>query len=241
MNLGTISKLKGLVPPFLRPMAKSVLMKMMPASVKYNSEVAFWRSVWEEDGRCFRNDYYEGTMLSMAQEADGSFLEGKVVADFGCGPRGSLAWAKSARLRIGIDVLVKAYAQFGIKAHDMVYVECSEAHIPLPPAYVDVMFTLNAMDHVSDFETVCGELRRVMAPGALLIGSFNLDEEPTLCEPQTLTEERVKECLLKYFEVETYRMAAKGPVGKIYSHFTDGSPQATKGERYLWVRARKAS
>jgi SAM-dependent methyltransferase len=138
-------------------------------------------------------------------------------------------------------VLVEAYAQFGIKAHDMVYVESTEARIPLPTGYVDVMFTLNAMDHVSDFEAVCEELRRVMAPGAILIGSFNLDEEPTLCEPQTLTEERVKQVLLRHFEIETYRMAAKGPQGKIYSHFTDGSPQATSGERYLWVRARKVS
>lgn len=241
MNLSSLSKLKALVPGFLRPAIKSVVIKLLPASVKYQNEVAFWRTVWEEDGRCFRNDYYEGTMLSMAQEKDGGFLAGKVVADFGCGPRGSLVWAKSARLRIGIDVLVEAYAQFGIKAHDMVYVASTESHIPLPSGYVDVMFTLNAMDHVHDFEKVCAELRRVMAPGALLIGSFNLDEEPTFCEPQTLTEQRVKEVLLKHFEIETYRMAKKGPTGAIYSNFTNGSAAVNEGERYLWVRARKVS
>ena len=44
-------------------------------------------------------------MLAMAEEPTADFLAGKIVAAFGCGPRGSLVWAPNALLRIGIDVL----------------------------------------------------------------------------------------------------------------------------------------
>ena len=62
-----------------------------------------WQNEWAA-GR-FRNDYYEQTMLMLAHEPDGEFIRNKIVADFGCGPQGSLCWAKMARARIGIDVL----------------------------------------------------------------------------------------------------------------------------------------
>ncbi|MDZ4401090.1 MAG: methyltransferase domain-containing protein [Prosthecobacter sp.] len=232
-------KLQHLVPPFFRPVVKSLVIRMLPPTVKYEHELAFWKYEWEQDGRCFKNDYYKGTMLGMAQEEDDGFLAGKIVADFGCGPRGSLVWAKNARLRIGIDVLTEVYSRFEIRTHDMVYVESSEKQIPLPSGYVDVMFTLNAMDHVVDLDAMCAEIRRVIVPGGTLIGSFNLDEEPTLCEPQTLTEAQVKESLLKHFDIVSYRTAPKGPKGAAYSHFTDNSPPPTSGERFLWVRATK--
>jgi SAM-dependent methyltransferase len=239
MKMSGLRKLKFIIPPFLRPVVKSAVIRMLPPTVKYEHELAFWNHEWEQEGRCFQNDYYKDTMLAMAQESDDSFLTGKIVADFGCGPRGSLVWAKSARLRIGIDVLTEVYSRFEIRNHDMVYVESSEKRIPLPSGYVDVMFTLNAMDHVADLDAMCAEIRRVIVPGGTLIGSFNLDEEPTLCEPQTLTEAQVKESLLKHFDIVSYRTASKGPKGAAYSHFNDDSPAPVSGERYLWVRAIK--
>ena len=221
---------KLLIPPFLRPAVKGLL-RVLPARFKYPEEIAYWRNMWAA-GR-FQNDYYEVTMLRLAQEPDGEFLRDKIVADFGCGPQGSLCWAKMARARIGIDVLADAYAQFGIHDQDMIYVSSSERTIPLPSNYVDVMFTMNAMDHVSSFPAMAAEIARVVAPGGLFIGAFNLGEPPTFSEPQTLTEDRVRNVLLRHFEVRSARSA---PIGQ-YQDLREGGP--TQREYLFCVRARK--
>jgi ubiquinone/menaquinone biosynthesis C-methylase UbiE len=70
-----------------------------------------------------------------------------------------------ARARIGIDVLADSYSQFGIHNHNMIYVASDERRIPLPSNYVDVMFTMNAMDYVSNFSVMAAEIVRVIAPG----------------------------------------------------------------------------
>ena len=77
---------------------------------KYSAELSYWRSKFKSNGGVFNNAHYEKLMLAMAQETDDRFLQDKVVADFGCGPRGSLVWAASASMRIGIDVLADQYA-----------------------------------------------------------------------------------------------------------------------------------
>ena len=42
----------------------------------------------------FSNAHYEKLMLSIADEKDDNFLEGKIVGDFGCAPRCSLIGPK---------------------------------------------------------------------------------------------------------------------------------------------------
>lgn len=184
-------------------------------------------------------------MLSMAQENDKSFLEGKIVADFGCGPRGSLVWANSALLRIGIDILADKYADHfkaNIISHGMLYIKLSEKVIPIPSDFVDILFTLNALDHVEDFETICNELIRIIKPGGDFIGSFNLEEPPTICEPQKLTENIIKEKLLNYLEVKSYRITSRGPDENLYAPFFNGNLHYEEGQfGFLWVRAKKKS
>jgi SAM-dependent methyltransferase len=227
---------RRLIPPFLRPTIKGLL-RVVPSRFKYREEIAYWQNEWAA-GR-FHNDYYEQTMLMLAHEPDGEFIRNKIVADFGCGPQGSLCWAKMARARIGIDVLADAYAQFGIHDQDMIYVPSGERSIPLPSNYVDVMFTMNAMDHVSSFSAMAAEVVRVIAPGGLFIAAFNLGEPPTFSEPQTLTEDRVRNVLLRHFEVKTARSAVKGPKGDVYQHIRDGGGPAPRGEYLFCVRAQK--
>jgi len=182
-------------------------------------------------------------MLGMAEEPNEDFLKGRVVADFGCGPRGSLVWAKSAQIRIGIDVLANRYAdefRDNIISHGMIYVTCTENVIPLPSDFVDIMFTLNSIDHVDNFPEMCKEIFRVIKPGGLFIGSFNLEEPPTPAEPQQLNEEIIKKSLLDNLELVSYRIANRGPENNYYAHFYDGNLSYTKGqEGYLWVKARK--
>jgi SAM-dependent methyltransferase len=211
---------------------------------KTSAELAFWRGRLMIDNGHFQNSHYERLMLGMAGEPNADFLSGKVVADFGCGPRGSLVWASPALMRIGIDVLADRYADeftSNILSHGMVYVKSTELVIPLPNDFVDVMFTLNAIDHVDHFSTMCQEIERVIKPGGLFIGSFNLEEPAARTEPQNLSERIINENLLDHLNVQTYRLTGKLPSGgDPYAQFFEADPSYTRGEEgYLWVRAEK--
>jgi SAM-dependent methyltransferase len=224
----------------LRPIAMPILNRLIG---KNDAELNFWRSKFEIDKGKFNNSHYERLLLAMAEEPSDDFLSGKIVADFGCGPRGSLVWASSALLRIGIDVLADRYAdEFtdNIVSHGMIYLKSTENMIPLPSDFVDVMFTLNAMDHVDNFPVMCKEIIRVLKPGGEFIGSFNLEEPRSACEPQQLNERIIKENLLNYLEVQSYRITKKGPKENLYAPFFDGVLSYELGqEGYLWVRGRK--
>jgi SAM-dependent methyltransferase len=210
---------------------------------KEMAEMRFWRSRHRIDGGCFENGHYERLMLAVAGEPDSAWLTGTVVADFGCGPRGSLVWVSEAAVRIGIDVLAARYAtEFpdDIRSHGMVYVTSTERVIPLPSESVDVLFTVNALDHVAELEAMCDELLRILRPGGLLVASLNLDEPPAPSEPQRLTEDVLSSLLLSRLEVESYRTADRPAQGDAYEPFYEGRLGRTPGEPgFLWVRARK--
>jgi len=224
--------------PFDR-LYRGVLRRVCPVRSKQLHELRYWKRQWRSEGCRFENAYYEPLMLAIAAEQDAGFVRDKVVADFGCGPKGSLCWARTAKSRIGIDVVADAYRRFGIADHNMRYVHSTETTIPLPSNCVDVLFTVNAMDHVSSFAVICRELLRILAPGGDLVGSINLDEPERRTEPQTLTEDLVQEHLLNRLEILSYRTAPRGPGDDTYRYLLAGDhPLATK-TRILWVRARK--
>ena len=211
---------------------------------KDRAEMSYWRSRFEAEGGRFENGHYRRLMLAMAGESTEEFLAGKTVADFGCGPRGSLVWAGTAAVRIGVDVLVDRYAEefkTELVSHGMIYVKSTEHLIPLPSNSVDVMFTLNAMDHVDRFSEMASEVLRVIKPGGLLIGSFNLEEPPTPTEPQRLTEQGIRESLLDQMEIHAYRVTRKAAKhGNAYAPFFEDRLSYESGEEgYLWVRAQK--
>ena len=218
--------------------SRKVMQQFELDDAKYALEFEYWNDRWHAEGGCLKNAHYEKILLSMAGEEDQEFLKDKVVADFGCGPRGSLQWADAARIRIGIDVLADLYGRFDIRSHDICYVTSSEKAIPLPGNYVEVLFTMNAMDHVYHFDELCAEVLRIIAPGGLFIASFNLDEPPSYCEPQTLTEAIVERHLLQHMDVQSYRIAPKGPGDDTYRyHFSECDGADAGGARILWVRA----
>ena len=179
-------------------------------------------------------------MLSVADERSVAFLDGKVVADFGCGPRGSLCWADSACERIGIDVLARAYKRFGTHDHNMRYVSCSEREIPLPSNSVDVLFTVCAMHYCKDLAAIGREMVRILAEDGILIASFNLDEPPNEYAPHTLTERAIDDHILRHLEDHRCRVAPAGPKGNPYRYLIDPDADGPRGDtRYLWVTARK--
>lgn len=238
-----LCRFRGLLPPGWKRVVRPAYQAVQRLRSKHGAELSYWVREFDARGGRLPNEYYEPLMLAIAGEPDSVFLTGKVVADFGCGPQGSLAWARSAALRIGIDVLADRYLErFGpyLMTHGMVYLRSTERIIPLPDGLVDVMFTINALDHVDDFHTMCRELLRVIRPGGELIGSFNLGEPPTRTEPQSLDEARIRAGLLDHLEVLTYRTARQGPDHDLYANFFRNELTYLPGERgFLWVRARK--
>jgi ubiquinone/menaquinone biosynthesis C-methylase UbiE len=209
---------------------------------KFLSELKYWRKVYKSGGNSFNNSWYINIMLPMSGETTDSFLKDKVVADFGCGPAGSLTWAVSAKERIGIDVLADQYSKyFDLTGHNMKYVNCTESYIPLEDDTVDLLYTLNAMDHTKHFEIMSKECLRILKPGGLFTGSFNLNEIPTATEPQMLTEAVVKKNILNYLECISYRLTKTGVSGKRFDYFfrLDDLPSGTKKVCMLWIRGYK--
>jgi SAM-dependent methyltransferase len=201
--------LKIFLPRQLRPFVKGLLARVGFGAFKYTEELNYWRQRFQ-NGTWILEDYYEERLLALAKESSQDFLAGKVVADLGCGPRGSLNWATRARLRIGIDVLSDLYSEFDIANQNMVYIESTETRIPLPSAYIDVLFTMNALDHCSKVESICREIMRIFKPGGTLIASFNLNEPGTFSEPQTLSEQKLDRILLHAFEPAHRELSQEG-------------------------------
>lgn len=187
---------------------------MPKATAKYHDELRFWRNRFTQEGGKFQNSHYARLMLALTGNDNDEFLKGKVVADFGSGPRGSLAWTKAPARRLGIDVLAPEYLKFfgeDLATHGMDYLPSTEDEIPLPDACVDVLFTINSLDHVSNLEAMSGELLRILKPGGLFAGSFNLFEPVSECEPQTLDELKIRELFFKKIKITSYRVALRHP------------------------------
>src|SRR6266853_4614884 len=121
------------------------------SSLKYDEELSYWKERYNKEGAKLGHAHYKQLMLSISGESE-DFFSDKIVADFGCGPRGSLQWMTNAKMRIGIDVLVDQYMELGIANHNVTYVRSSETEIPLPTGYLSVIFTINSIDHVSDVD-----------------------------------------------------------------------------------------
>ncbi len=208
------------------------------ADLKHVAELHYWKRRESLSGGRLPNDWYEHRLLSLTDHEDGSFLAGKVVADFGCGPSGSLCWATEAKQRIGIDVLADVYRRaFDLSAYGYEFVTCDERSIPLGSDSVDVLFTINAMDHVNDFAGMSGELLRILKPGGSFYGSFNLDEEATETEPQVLRASQVSEHIATHLENVVQLISPFGPEGSHYVHCERRRP-AKPGERprILWLK-----
>ena len=236
--------LKAAIPKPVLNMARAVRRHLIPDYQKHHAELSFWQGRFKVDNGHFQNSHYRRILMAIAGENSDQFLDGKIVADFGSGPRGSLAWATEARLRIGIDVLADRYFdefKTDLAQHNMIYLKSTEKSIPLPSHFVDVVFTLNAIDHVDHFASMSSEIIRILKPGGLFVGSFNLEEPETATEPQRLTVDLIKTHLLDFLEVETYRISEKGPQDNVYVPLLDKKDLVYRkgNEGILWVRASK--
>lgn len=114
-------------------------------NVKSRNELRYWRDRFAAENQNFGNCWYQTIMLALTGKTDDAFLNDKVVVDFGCGPRGSLAWTHAPQRRIGLDVLMPYYLLFFgscMNKHGVEYIACSEEKLPLETQSVDICLQL---------------------------------------------------------------------------------------------------
>lgn len=216
----------------------------MQTNYKNNAELEYWKKRFLAEGNSFQNSWYKKHMLDMVR-ADEAFFENKIIADFGCGPRGSLEWIDNSKMNIGIDVNVGLYADnFKDKFLDknMFYIQSTEHTIPLQSEYVDILFTMNALDHVDNLDEMSLELIRILKPEGTFAAYFNLEEPVSACEPQCLTEELLETVLLSKLDVIEYKTAIVPPAPntRYDALHNSGFKAYTKGrEGVLWILATK--
>lgn len=102
-------------------------------------------------------------------------LDGRTVADIGCGPYGILTGVaeEAGRFRrrpllVGVDPLMRFFvSQIGIlRSRENVRLYCARAEeLPLADGCCDLVFCVNALDHMDQPESSIRELRRVLRPG----------------------------------------------------------------------------
>ena len=148
---------------------------------KGQHELRYWSAVKEKES-VLRNSWYEYFYTTHFGLTRDDYV-GKKVLDIGCGPRGSLEWADTAAIRIGLDPLAESYRVLGADRHKMTYVAASSDAMPFPDGHFDVVCSFNSLDHVDDLQATIQEIRRVTAKGALFLLLTDVNHPPTVCEP----------------------------------------------------------
>lgn len=207
---------------------------------KYDGELSYWKASYAMGKFC--NSCYRSLMLNILGEDNDDCFRDKVVADFGCGPQGSLYWTDKPKVKIGIDVLAVDYFENfpeELQNHDMIYLKSSENVIPLPNNYVDCLITINSLDHVYYLEKIAKELNRITKKGGILLGQFNMNEPKTECEPQKLTVAKLKNELLTGYEVERMILGIKNGEKVVSMDYDVIEQKLGEQEAILWVKAIK--
>ena len=113
---------------------------------------------WYERGKC----YYPETLILPPE-----LFRGLKLLDIGAGPMPTAAGFIGAEVYC-LEPLLPMYLEAGFPIHywpGVTYVHAHSEKIPLPRASMDVVISVNAIDHVDDIEKTASEIRRVLKPG----------------------------------------------------------------------------
>lgn len=160
------------------------LLNRLHPQIKLMFEWMFWKYQKNKQGK-LKNDHYKPFYTSYFG-LDEKFYQGKCILDIGCGPRGSLEWAKMAKARIGIDPLADKYKKLGASGHEMGYVKGNAEKMAFDDAFFDVVCSFNSLDHVDDLSATCSEIKRVLKKGGLFLLIVDIHHKTLLTEPQSL-------------------------------------------------------
>lgn len=148
---------------------------------KARYEMAYWSWRGYREGQ-LRNAFYE-RIFTQDMGLNREFYRGRRILDIGCGPRGSLEWAREAAARVGLDPLTEKYRRFGIGTHQTRYVAAAAEHMPFRDSSFDVVTSVNSLDHVDDLSLALIEMSRVTAPGGHIVVLVDIHDHPTIAEP----------------------------------------------------------
>jgi SAM-dependent methyltransferase len=166
---------------------RRALRRLRAGRRKHDEELGYWRARRAAEGR-LENEHYAAVFTGLVG-LEPEFYAGAEILDVGCGPRGSLEWAHTARRRVGLDPLADAYRELGTDEHAMEYVQGPAERMPFDDASFDVVTSFNSLDHVDDLDRTVAEVKRVMRPGGHLVLAVEVGDAPTWTEPQTLSWE----------------------------------------------------
>jgi SAM-dependent methyltransferase len=120
-----------------------------------------------------------------------SQFRGQRVLEIGCGPMAPILQFDDCE-RHCIDPLVDVYMASGwpLYDYDAKFINTGGESLPYRDAYFDAVISVNALDHVNDFEQTAREIQRVLKPQgrAFLEVEYH---EPTVTEPLKLDDARV--------------------------------------------------
>lgn len=171
----------------LRPLLRPSLRRIPPARAAWRRlarrrELEFWRRAAAEErfaGESREPFFCEHVGL------DRDFYDGKRILDLGCGPRRELEWARGAAERVGLDPLADDYRRLMGDDGRMRLVAGVGERMPFADDSFDVVASLNSLDHVDDLERVVSEVKRVLAPGGIVVLLTDVGHRPRVTEPQT--------------------------------------------------------
>lgn len=125
-------------------------------------------------------------------ELDRNAFKGMKLLDIGSGPHPSARVFKGAELYC-LDPLIPRYAAAGFPLHyydNVKFVVSSAEKIPVVDHFFGAVISVNALDHVDDFEKSAQEIRRVLKKNGKM--RFHLHyHTATTEEPIELTDSRV--------------------------------------------------
>lgn len=153
---------------------------------KYSAEFDYWKKQY--DDKKFNNSWYEYFYTEPFGLKKEDYINKKIL-DIGCGPMGSLEWISKSSKCFGLDPLSNLYYNsFDCDKHNMSYVFAFCERIPFPDNYFDYVCSINSIDHVDDIEKSISEINRVLKTSGTFILIVEINHNPTVCEPHTLSE-----------------------------------------------------
>ncbi len=125
-------------------------------------------------------------------------FSGKKLLDIGSGPMPSATCFQNAELYC-VEPLLSRYLDIGFPLHyygNTKFIQCKAESIPVENNFFDAIISVNALDHVDDFEKTSNEIERVLKPDGVVVFHLHYHFE-TETEPVELNDERVRKALSK--------------------------------------------
>ena len=164
------------------------------------SEIRYWQETGLEKGTQI---YLRYLQLFGLRPSD---LEGKSVADFGCGPFGGILSALPAcHAAYPIDILADEYNAWGNSRHRIYRFDGGKTDVRV--ATCDAVFCTNAIDHTSEPELIVREVFRILRPRGKLFLHLHLrnKDQVNKIHPFPWDVEKFKR-LFSDFIIDDYRV-----------------------------------